>query len=189
MATIQDKQKKKKKSRMAKTDETLTLKDVKTLGNQLLSSRTHLNNLPTLLSVLSPSSPLKFSLEVVISLESFFVPLVPEIPSKTSADSSKEKDPEAVYKAWLRARFDEFVSSLIEIAVDSRFDEALKVRIFLKGGFFLVLGLNLVGKFPLWLVGCGAGCDYGFCEAGKGGEVPIRYLPSITSSYCKFFLA
>lgn len=52
-------------------------------------------------------------------------------------DPSKEKDPELVYKAWLRARFDEFVNSLIEIAVDSRSEEALKVRIFsLKTGFF-----------------------------------------------------
>ncbi|XP_020260143.1 nucleolar complex protein 4 homolog isoform X2 [Asparagus officinalis] len=127
-SSIQETKKKKRHQnpKKTKTSETLTLKEVKTLGSQLLSSRAHINNLPTLLSVLSPSSPLKFSLEALISLQSFFVPLVNEIPSKTLADPSKEKDPELVYKAWLRARFDEFVNSLIETAVDSRSEEALK---------------------------------------------------------------
>lgn len=153
-SSIQEKKNKKRHQnpKKIKTSETLTLKELKTLGSQLLSSRAHINNLPTLLSVLSPSSPLKFSLEALISLQSFFVPLVNEIPSKSLVDPSKEKDPELVYKAWLRARFDEFVNSLIEIAIDSRSEEALKVRIFsLK---LVSLGVMQVNLMDLLFVIC-----------------------------------
>lgn len=135
MASIQEKKRKKqqqphpKPSKNKNDVETLTLEHLKTLGHQLLSSRAHINNLPALLSVLSsPSSPLNLSLEALISLQSFFVPLVPDIPPKAPVESSGEaKDPELVYRAWLRERFDELVKSLIEIVVDSKSEDDLKV--------------------------------------------------------------
>lgn len=133
MASIEETKRKKKHSKKPKkstTEETGTLENLKTLGRQLLSSKTHINNLPLILSHLSPSSPFELSLEALISLQSLFVPLAPEIPSKSSVEPIKEKDPEVVYKAWLRGRFDDFVKSLIDIVVDPRSDEALKVRIF-----------------------------------------------------------
>ncbi|KAH7664531.1 U3 small nucleolar RNA-associated protein 19 [Dioscorea alata] len=120
------------KTKTKRKGETLTLDQVKTLGNELLSSRAHVNNLPVLLSLLSPSSPLDLALESLISLQSFFTPIIPEIPSSFAARSkslASEEDfdgAESVYKLWLRSRFDEFVNSLIEITVSPLSIEALR---------------------------------------------------------------
>ncbi|XP_038972452.1 LOW QUALITY PROTEIN: glutamate receptor 3.1-like [Phoenix dactylifera] len=132
----QSQQKAKKKEKKRKeTGDALTLEDLKTLGHQLLSSRAHINNLPILLSFLTTSSSLDFSLESLISLQSFFVPLLPEIPSSSAISRSKtvasggvgeDKDTESVFRTWLRERFDEFVNSLIEIAVSDQSADALK---------------------------------------------------------------
>ncbi|XP_064987752.1 protein NUCLEOLAR COMPLEX ASSOCIATED 4-like isoform X2 [Musa acuminata AAA Group] len=114
---------------------TLALDDLKALGNQLLSSRAHINNLPVLLSFLSPSSPVALALESLISIQSFFVPLFPEIPSSLSVpnkrsedptDDGKEKDVELVFKDWLRERFGEFLNGLIEITVSEQSVDALR---------------------------------------------------------------
>ncbi|TKY56719.1 nucleolar complex protein 4 [Spatholobus suberectus] len=59
--------------------------ELKTLGNQLLSSASHINNLPLLLSFVSPSSPPHHVLESLLSLHSFFLPLLPKLPSSSSA--------------------------------------------------------------------------------------------------------
>ncbi|KAL0913362.1 hypothetical protein M5K25_016815 [Dendrobium thyrsiflorum] len=116
------------KKKKDKKGETLTVEDLKFLGLQLLSSRAHINNLPILLSVLSPSSPANLVLESLISLQSFFLPLLPEVPSISSLSqkTGAEEDPDAFYSSWLRARFDELVNSLIEIAVSYTSVEAIK---------------------------------------------------------------
>jgi U3 small nucleolar RNA-associated protein 19 len=108
----------------------LTHDDVKSLGHELLSSRAHLNHAPTLLALLSPSAPPKLALEALISLQSFFEPLLPSIPSASAAAAAaegKSSDPELVFGAWLRQRFDEFVAALIELSVSPHSDVAIRV--------------------------------------------------------------
>ncbi|CAI9786441.1 unnamed protein product [Fraxinus pennsylvanica] len=105
-----------------------SLSDLKTLGQQLLSSRAHVNNLPILLSFISPSSPPHYALESLLSLQSFFTPLLPELPSsafsKTSNDSNP--DPEFIYRTWLRSKFDDLVKLLIEVAISSQSEDTLR---------------------------------------------------------------
>ncbi|CAN6240640.1 unnamed protein product [Urochloa humidicola] len=115
---------KKRRSR----DGTLTLDEVKTLGRELLSSRAHLNHAPALLKLLSPSAPLDVALEALISLQSFFVPLIPSIPSASAAATAGDtgSDPELVFGAWLRQRFNELVASLVELTVSPHSDDAIR---------------------------------------------------------------
>ncbi|KAF3794804.1 Nucleolar complex 4-like protein A [Nymphaea thermarum] len=121
-----------------------TAKDLKKLGHQLLTSRAHLNNAPILLSVLSPSPsppPLDVALESILSLQSFFIPLVHTLPSSSSSlrdASSTLRSPaggggvgeaelaESIYRHWLKARFDEFFDLLSGLAVSPETDENLK---------------------------------------------------------------
>jgi U3 small nucleolar RNA-associated protein 19 len=102
---------------------------VKTLGEELLSSRANLNHAPTLLALLSPSAPLDLALEALISLQSFFVPLLPSIPSAaaTAAAAAGDADPELVFRSWLRKRFDELVAALVELTVSPHSDDAIRV--------------------------------------------------------------
>ncbi|KAI4375450.1 hypothetical protein MLD38_013316 [Melastoma candidum] len=109
------------------------LKDVKALGRQLLASTSHINNLPLLLPLISPSSPPSFALESLLSLHSFFAPLLPlRAPPRTSGardggvGGSAEEDAESVYLAWLRSRFDEFVTALVAVAVAGDTEETLR---------------------------------------------------------------
>ncbi|KAJ0968998.1 hypothetical protein J5N97_021875 [Dioscorea zingiberensis] len=130
MASVPEKQRAKTKKGKRK-GETLTLDELRTLSHDLLSSRAHVNNLPVLLSFLSPSSPLDLALEALISLQSFFTPLIPDIPSSSGTSSNPlapgaEDDAVSVYKVWLRARFDEFVNSLIEVTVSPQSAEELR---------------------------------------------------------------
>uniref|UniRef100_A0ACD5V369 Uncharacterized protein n=1 Tax=Avena sativa TaxID=4498 RepID=A0ACD5V369_AVESA len=107
----------------------LTHEKVKSLGQELLSSRAHLNHAPALLALLTPSTPLSIALEALISLQSFFEPLLPSIPSASAAAAAAEGesgDPDLVFGAWLRQRFDEFVAALIELSVSSQSDEAIR---------------------------------------------------------------
>ncbi|WOL09770.1 hypothetical protein Cni_G18523 [Canna indica] len=127
------KKKNKDKKKKKKSGGALTIDELKALGHQLLSSRAHINNLPILLSVISPSAPLDLALESLIYLQSFFVPLLPEIPSSSSAQrqqsgavDGEDKDPELVFKVWLRERFDEFTNKLFEIAVSELSDDGLR---------------------------------------------------------------
>lgn len=64
----------------------------------------------------------------MISLQSFFVPLLSEMKS-----TGDDEDPETVFKSWLKERFNEFMRSLVEVAVSSETDEVLKVKNFLIG--------------------------------------------------------
>ncbi|KAD4982184.1 hypothetical protein E3N88_18855 [Mikania micrantha] len=90
--------------------------DVKKLGQQLLSSRAHINNLPLLLNLLNPSSNStpEFILESIISLQSFFTPLFPQLPPSSAKPT---EDPESIYLTWVRSKFDEFVQFLIQLSV------------------------------------------------------------------------
>ncbi|KAL2976105.1 hypothetical protein AAZX31_14G200000 [Glycine max] len=104
--------------------------ELKTLGNQLLSSASHINNLPLLLSFVSPSSPPHHVLESLLSLHSFFLPLLPKLPSSSSAaaaaPSSGDDQSEFIYLSWLRSKFDEFLKSLLDVLASPQGDETLK---------------------------------------------------------------
>ncbi|CAH9103504.1 unnamed protein product [Cuscuta epithymum] len=101
-----------------------TLKKLKTLGHNLLSSREHINNLPILLTFINPSSPPQHALEALLSLQAFFTPLIPELPSSTA--SADPREPEFIYRVWLRSKFDDLVQSLIDIAISSESEQALR---------------------------------------------------------------
>ncbi|XP_076921892.1 protein NUCLEOLAR COMPLEX ASSOCIATED 4-like [Bidens hawaiensis] len=102
----------------------LCLSDVRSLGQQLLSNRSHINNLPVLLNFLNPasssSSPPEFIIESILSVQSFFTPLLNDLPASSAKPT---QDPESVYRVWLRAKFDEFVQFLIRLSVSSKLSE------------------------------------------------------------------
>ncbi|XP_047051006.1 protein NUCLEOLAR COMPLEX ASSOCIATED 4-like [Lolium rigidum] len=124
----------------------LTHKEVKSLGHELLSSRAHLNHAPTLLALLSPSAPPKIALESLISLQSFFEPLLPSIPSAAAAAAeATSSDPKLVFGAWLRQRFDEFVAALVELSVPPCSDDAIREVAFDAFMDFVKLGKD--GRF------------------------------------------
>ncbi|CAK7329073.1 unnamed protein product [Dovyalis caffra] len=113
----------------AKNPKKQSLKDLKTLGHQLLSSRTHINNLPLLLNYISPNFPPQYVLESLLSLHSFFSPLLPDLPSSSRriADSKNdESNADFIYKTWLRSKLDEFVKSLLDVVVSPKAEDALK---------------------------------------------------------------
>ncbi|KAE8008901.1 hypothetical protein FH972_005371 [Carpinus fangiana] len=117
------------KPRKKKAKHSVSLSELKTLGHQLLSSRAHINNLPLLLSFVSPTSPPPYALESLLSLQSFFTPLLPSLPPSSSSKASSASpgdDPDFIYLTWLRSKFDLFVHSLIELAVSPDSDETLK---------------------------------------------------------------
>ncbi|CAJ1970849.1 unnamed protein product [Sphenostylis stenocarpa] len=120
MASV-DPPRKKKKGRYG-------VAELKTLGSQLLSSASHINNLPLLLTFLSPSSPPHHVLESLLSLHSFFLPLLPKLPSSSSSSSSSAAadQSEFIYLTWLRSKFDEFIKSLLDILASPQSDETLK---------------------------------------------------------------
>jgi U3 small nucleolar RNA-associated protein 19 len=108
------------------------LEEVKSLGRELLSSRAHLNHAPVLLKLLSPSTRLNLAVEALISLQSFFVPLIPSILSSSAAAAAASAgdacgDPELVFGSWLRQRFDELVAALVELSVSPQSADAIRV--------------------------------------------------------------
>ena len=126
LSNHQAKQTKKKK----KNQKNATLSHLKALGHELLSSRAHVNNLPSLLSFVSASSPPQLVLEALLSLQSFFATVLADLPSSSSKASSvadSQDDPEFIYRTWLRAKFDEFVKSLVDVALSPESDETLMV--------------------------------------------------------------
>ncbi|KAK4491497.1 hypothetical protein RD792_002247 [Penstemon davidsonii] len=119
MASVKKSKQKKKEKR--------SLSELKTLGQELLKSRGHINNLPILLSFITPNTPPHYALESLLSLQSFFIPLLPQLPSSTSHSKQSNPDPEIVYRTWLRSKFDELVNSLIDVAVStSQSQDALR---------------------------------------------------------------
>ncbi|GMP93479.1 hypothetical protein CsSME_00043287 [Camellia sinensis var. sinensis] len=124
MASILSKKKKKKKNKKNKREK-YSISELKTLGHQLLSSRAHINNLPLLMSfVCSGTSPPYYALEALLSVQSFFTPILPDLPSHPQGDP---QDPEFIYRTWLRSKFDDFVNSVVDIAVSPQSEEALRV--------------------------------------------------------------
>lgn len=127
------------------------LKDLKNLGQQLLSSRTHINNLPLLLNFISPSSPPEFFLEALLSLQAFFTAVLPELPSSSNSvkrqrvEESAKDDPELIYRTWLRSKFDEFLGLLVEALMSPEPEEPLKEVILDTYMEFVKLGNR--GKF------------------------------------------
>ncbi|CAA0823213.1 CCAAT-binding factor [Striga hermonthica] len=124
MASVLTKKTKKVQKRKR---ENHSLSDLKKLGEELLTSRAHVNNLPILLTFISPSSPPQHALESLLSLQSFFTPLVPQLPSSSSqAYSGSEPDPELIYRTWLRSKFDDFIGRLVDVVVSLQSDDALR---------------------------------------------------------------
>ncbi|PSS08232.1 Nucleolar complex protein [Actinidia chinensis var. chinensis] len=116
--------KKKKKNR-----EKYRLSDLKTLGLELLSSRAKINNLPLLLTFVSPTSRPQYALEALLFLQAFFTPLLPLLPLSsysTNTTGTAKDDPDFIYRIWLRSKFDEFLNSLIDISVSPQSEEALR---------------------------------------------------------------
>lgn len=106
------------------------VKDLRTLGEQLLTSRAHINNLPILLTYITPNSPPQHALQSLLPLQAFFTPLLPKLPpvsTSTSSNSDPDPDPEFIYLTWLRSKFDDLVRSLIELLVSSQSEDALRV--------------------------------------------------------------
>ncbi|KAK1577717.1 hypothetical protein Q3G72_024242 [Acer saccharum] len=108
-----------------------SLKELKSLGLQLLSSRAHVNNLPLLITFVSPASPPQHLLESLLSLQSFFTPVLPQFPPSSSKKNrvdgeSKKEDPEFIYKTWLRSKFDELVRSLIHVLFSPQSEDTLR---------------------------------------------------------------
>ncbi|XP_078448441.1 CCAAT-binding factor isoform X2 [Wolffia australiana] len=123
-----------KKQRTSREGDRMAISQLKKIAEELLSSRAHVNNLPRILSFLSPSSPLEFVLESLLTLQSYFITLIAELHSSPSRakplgpefGGKTVEDPEAVYRVWLRSRFDEFVNSLIELAVSPQTEDSVK---------------------------------------------------------------
>ncbi|XP_075673346.1 protein NUCLEOLAR COMPLEX ASSOCIATED 4 [Castanea sativa] len=128
MASIASKNAKNKSKSKSKSKGRLSLSELKTLGHQLLSSRAHINNLPILLSHVSPASPPPHALESLLSLHSFFAPILSDLPSSkpSSTTHHHDDDPELIYNTWVRSKFDIFASSLIDFAASPLADETLK---------------------------------------------------------------
>lgn len=132
MASVAKSSSKKKMKQKKHGEKKYALSEVKALGHQLLSSRAHINNLPLLLSFVNPSSPPPFVLESLLSLQSFFTPLLPQLPpssSKNNNNNDAQNDAEFIYLTWLRSKFDELAQSLIEIAVSSDSEPTLRVNV------------------------------------------------------------
>lgn len=124
------KQSKSKPNNSHKKRDKRSLSELKTLGHQLLSSRAHINNLPLLLSYISPSTPPSYVVESLLSLQSFFSPVLPSLPPSSingAAVNTDASDPDVIYRTWLRSKFDELVNSLIEISVAPGCEETVRV--------------------------------------------------------------
>ncbi|GAB2259059.1 hypothetical protein Droror1_Dr00015219 [Drosera rotundifolia] len=80
----------KKKKKAAPNPQNPSLTDLTTLGRELLSSHSHINYLPILVKHVSVSSPPRHALESLISLQSFFTPLLVE-----SSLSSRSRERES----------------------------------------------------------------------------------------------
>ncbi|KAG7579457.1 CCAAT-binding factor [Arabidopsis thaliana x Arabidopsis arenosa] len=171
MASILSKKQKKK--------EKYTLKELKSLGHDLLTSRSHINNLPLLLTFVSPESPPEFVVESLLSLQSFFTPLLSQLPSTSSSPSStKDDDPEVVFKAWLRSKFDEFVKLLLDVLVSQQSEDSL--RGIVMGTLMEFVKLLNVGRFH-------SSIYHRLLHAIIHSEVDIEiFLDILTSKYFKY---
>ncbi|CAO2835374.1 unnamed protein product [Amaranthus hypochondriacus] len=175
------KQIKSKPNNSHKKKEKRSLSDLKTLGHQLLSSRAHINNLPLLLSYISPSTPPSYVVESLLSLQSFFSPALPSLPPSSingAAVNSDASDPDVIYRAWLRSKFDELVNSLIEISVAPGCEETVREVVLDTVMEFVKLGNG--GKFYSSLY-------HKFLQAIVTTSVEVEFLlESLASTYFKY---
>ncbi|KAH9608980.1 hypothetical protein KSS87_020933 [Heliosperma pusillum] len=163
-----------KKNKKKKTKHTLS--DLKTLGTELLSSRSHINNLPLLLSYISPSSPPNYLVEALLSLQSFLSPILPSLPAAAAA--ADVADPEVIYRTWLRAKFDELVAALMEIVVSSQCEDTVREVVLDTLMEFVKLGNG--GKFNSSLYNK-------LIQAIVCSSVEVDFLlESLASSYFKY---
>ncbi|CAN6905675.1 unnamed protein product, partial [Brassica oleracea] len=110
-------------------------------GGHWAATYSHLELTSTTSLSFSPSSPPQFVVESLLSLQSFFTPLLSQLPSTSSSstkrprseedddDTSNKKtdeDPEVIFKAWLRSKFDEFVKLLLDVLVSQQSEDTLK---------------------------------------------------------------
>ncbi|KAG6403684.1 hypothetical protein SASPL_135912 [Salvia splendens] len=102
MASVASEKKQKKRNKHS-------LSELKAMGQQLLTSRAHVNNLPLLLTIINSNSPPQYALGSLLSLQSFFTPLIPKLSSSSSShpDSDPNPDPEFIYLTWLRSKFNQ----------------------------------------------------------------------------------
>ncbi|KAL5984278.1 hypothetical protein ACLOJK_018382 [Asimina triloba] len=165
-------QKKTKKTKKMKKDKSYTLQELKDLGMQLLSSRSYINNAPILLSFISPSSPPPHALESLMSLQSFFIPLLPDLPPSSSSKSplsSDKDDPESVYRAWLRSKYDQFVGSLIDLALCSETENVLRLMRTNVDYTELTLTDDVLEVYELFAQDVSLDAIMEFVKLGKGG--------------------
>jgi hypothetical protein len=191
MASVASKKAKKKEKAKSKSKERLSLSELKTLGHELLSSRAHINNLPILLSYVSPTSPPPLALESLLSLHSFFAPILSDLPSSSSKPPSttNHDDPDFIYNTWLRSKFDLFVNSLIDFAASPFSDETLKVCFFFPislNCLFILFCLCVCLIWVLMRIGGCVGYDNGVREGRKWWEVSLCYISQASTCYCKF---
>ncbi|KAM7256933.1 hypothetical protein ACFE04_012674 [Oxalis oulophora] len=104
-----------------------TIKELKTLGDQLLSSRSHINNLSIILRYVKPDSPPQHVLQSLLSLQPFFTTMLPHLPSP-KPDDNNNNNPEFIYATWLRARFHDFINLLLDFLVSTLPEEPLKLH-------------------------------------------------------------
>jgi U3 small nucleolar RNA-associated protein 19 len=109
------------------------------LGRELLTSRAHVNNAPILISVLASCLEDKKKsdqgLEALMSLQAFFLPLLrTELETSAVKEASQrlkrkmneegeakeaKEDAEAIYRNWLKSKYEEFLGLLKKIALSS----------------------------------------------------------------------
>ncbi|KAL3702235.1 hypothetical protein R1sor_020257 [Riccia sorocarpa] len=97
------------------------LEETKQLGNDLLTSRSHVNNAPLLLSTLSDAKHSNAARgEALRSLQAFFVSLLRTGKLEPGAGTNQESidggNPEAIYKMWVRSKYQEFRKVVFRIA-------------------------------------------------------------------------
>ncbi|XP_057531817.1 protein NUCLEOLAR COMPLEX ASSOCIATED 4 isoform X2 [Amaranthus tricolor] len=175
------KQSKSKPNNSHKKRDKRSLSELKTLGHQLLSSRAHINNLPLLLSYISPSTPPSYVVESLLSLQSFFSPVLPSLPPSSingAAVNTDASDPDVIYRTWLRSKFDELVNSLIEISVAPGCEETVREVVLDTIMEFVKLGNG--GKFYSSLY-------HKFLQAIVTTSVEVEFLlESLASTYFKY---
>ncbi|XP_024539738.1 nucleolar complex protein 4 homolog [Selaginella moellendorffii] len=103
----------------------MKVEEVRALGSALLVSRANVNNCSTLLSIVSAfckrgagsSSSVECVLEAVRCLQAFFLPILSSqgVLGKPQSDGDGSETAEAIYRAWLKDKFEELIELLIAI--------------------------------------------------------------------------
>ncbi|KAI5061231.1 hypothetical protein GOP47_0023736 [Adiantum capillus-veneris] len=122
----------------------LSVQAVKQLGKELLVSKTHINNAPTLLSLLSKaldspaSSDDECVLHALLHLQAFFSPLLSSGELSLQAFEKAQRTLEtkagehahqaqAVYLAWLWNKYNQFVDLLLRIVVSPTMSSSTQI--------------------------------------------------------------